>query len=113
VRLPAGGGGGRGGRAQHTALLVAERMAAMHWPAGVQVAVLCGASDGTDGPTSDAGGLVDPGTWLRAGVGVSGEAVRRFDAGTALAAAGDLVTTGPTGSNLCDLFLVGAARRGR
>ena len=102
---------GRGGRAQHTALLCAESLAAMSWPAGVQAAVLCAGSDGSDGPTGDAGGLVDAGTWLRAGVQVAEAARARYDAGTALAAAGDLVTTGPTGSNLCDLFLVCAARR--
>jgi glycerate 2-kinase len=113
IRLPPGGRPGRGGRAQHTALLCAERLAAMRWPPGVATAVLCAGSDGSDGPTGDAGGLVDAGTWLRAGVGVSGAALAGFDAGSALAAAGDLVTTGPTGSNLCDLFLVCAARRDR
>jgi glycerate-2-kinase len=111
VTLPASPG--RGGRAQHTALLAAARMRDMPWPPGTQVAVLCAGSDGSDGPTGDAGGVVDPASCARArAAGVDpARAVGAFDSGTALAAAGDLVTTGPTGTNLCDLFLVGAARR--
>ncbi len=89
---------GRGGRAQHTALLVA----AAGLPDGV--AVLCAGSDGSDGPTRDAGAIVDAGTAGRAG-DVAG-ALAAYDAGTALAAAGDVWTTGPTGQNLCDLYIV-------
>ncbi len=112
VRFAHGVTPGRGGRAQHTALAVAERLAAMAWPAGVDVSVLCGASDGTDGPTDDAGAIVDSGTWARAAAaGVDpARALAGYDSGTALAAAGDLLTTLPTGSNLCDLFLVCVAR---
>jgi glycerate 2-kinase len=90
---------GRGGRAQHVALAAA----AHGLPPGA--VVLAVGSDGTDGPTADAGGLVDAGTAARAGLPLA-DALARFDAGTALAAAGDLVTTGPTGNNLCDLFVV-------
>ncbi len=110
VRLPAAPG--RGGRAQHTAWLCASELSRMAWPAGVRVAVLAAGSDGTDGPTGDAGGVVDAGSWARASAaGIDPErALARFDAGCALAAAGDLFTTGPTGNNLCDLFVVCAAR---
>jgi len=97
VRLPRAPG--RGGRAQHAALAAA----ATGLPPGA--VVLAVGSDGTDGPTADAGGLVDAGTAARAG-GSLAESLGRFDAGSALAAAGDLVTTGPTGTNLCDLFVV-------
>jgi glycerate 2-kinase len=92
------GRAGRGGRAQHCALLAAA--------AGVPdgVAILCAGTDGTDGPTPDAGAVIDAGTAARAG-DVAG-ALAAFDAGTALAAAGDLLTTGPTGTNLCDLYIV-------
>jgi glycerate-2-kinase len=113
VALP--GASGRGGRAQHVAWQVAVSMAQMPWPGegAVEVAVLAAGSDGNDGPTADAGGVVDPHSAARAraaGVDPS-RALAEFDSGTALAAAGDLVTTGPTGTNLCDLFLIGATRR--
>jgi len=92
------GPAGRGGRAQHAALLAA----AAGVPEGV--AILCAGTDGTDGPTSDAGAVIDAGTAARAGD--VARALAGYDAGTALAAAGDLLTTGPTGTNLCDLYLV-------
>jgi glycerate-2-kinase len=105
IRLPPDPG--RGGRAQHAALLCARALARTPPPADLDVAILCGASDGTDGPTDDAGGLVDAGTWGRAAAaGVDPDAaLAAYDAGRALAAAGDLVTTGPTGTNVCDVFV--------
>ncbi|MBI4951243.1 MAG: DUF4147 domain-containing protein [Myxococcales bacterium] len=106
LRLPARPG--RGGRAQHAALLVARELAGLATDGSCGLAVLCVGTDGTDGPTPDAGGLVDGATASRArarGVDV-GRALEAFDAGPALAAAGDLVTTGPTGTNLADLYAV-------
>ena len=105
---------GRGGRAQHAAMIAARGLveaAALAGTPGVELVVLAAASDGTDGPTDDAGGIVDRGSWERmARAGVDPEAaLRRFDAGTALEAAGDLVTTGPTGTNVCDVYIVAAA----
>ena len=63
------------------------------------------ATDGTDGPTDSAGGLVDAGTWRRAtDAGVDpGSLLAAFDSQRLLAAAGDLVVTGPTGTNVMDL----------
>jgi len=91
---------GRGGRNQHFALDVAVRLAGKAgW------ALMSVGTDGTDGPTDDAGGLVDGQTMRR--VNASGldanRALQRFDSGTALQAAGDLVRTGPTGTNVMDL----------
>ena len=65
-------------------------------------------SDGTDGPTDAAGGYADGGTCGRmAENGVSPEeALRNNDSYPALKAAGDLIVTGPTGTNVNDLTLV-------
>jgi hydroxypyruvate reductase len=71
------------------------------------------ASDGRDGPTDAAGGLVDPATCSRIeAAGLDAEAcLERNDSLTALDASGDRITTGLTGTNLMDLqiLLVGAA----
>jgi hydroxypyruvate reductase len=100
IRLPSAPG--RGGRAQHTALLCARALAAA--PPSREVAILCAGSDGTDGPTGDAGAVVDERTAARIH-DVDG-ALARYDSGSALAEVGALITTGPTGTNLCDLYLV-------
>ncbi len=100
VRLPASPG--RGGRNQHLALAAA--LALKDFPAGV---VLAAGTDGTDGVTGDAGALVDGGTIER--IELAGfdavQALAAADSGTVLEAAGDLVHTGPTGSNVCDLLI--------
>jgi hydroxypyruvate reductase len=73
------------------------------------VCLLAAATDGLDGRGEDAGALVDGGTLgraRRAGFD-AGEALARADAGTLLEAAGDLVRTGPTGSDVRDLFIGG------
>ncbi len=92
---------GRGGRNQHLALAAACAMAAGDaWLMSV-------GTDGSDGPTDAAGALVDGETVVRAtraGLDAN-EGLRRADAGTVLAATGDLIYTGPTGTNVMDLIL--------
>jgi hydroxypyruvate reductase len=93
---------GRGGRNQHLALRLAQRIA------GPQAAVVLSAgTDGTDGPTEDAGALVDNQTAERGDVeGLSLDAhLRRADAGPYLEQTGDLITTGPTGTNVTDIIM--------
>lgn len=93
---------GRGGRNQHLALVAATGLAGHG-----NVLLLAAASDGSDGPTAAAGGLVDGETvsrGSRAGLDVN-DTLARADAGTFLEAAGDLVSTGPTGTNVMDLVL--------
>ena len=65
-------------------------------------------TDGTDGPTEAAGGLVDGGTIDRArAVGFdAGEYLRTHSALELLEATGDLVVTGRTGTNVNDLKLL-------
>lgn len=94
------GGGGVGGRNQELALAAAEGIGGLE-----NAAILSAGSDGTDGPTDAAGGVVDGGTWGRlAEKGMDGS---RFlddnDSYNALAAVGALVETGPTGTNVNDL----------
>jgi hydroxypyruvate reductase len=93
---------GRGGRNQHLGLAVA-RLIAGH----PDLVVLAAGTDGTDGATADAGAVVDAETWTRltlAGIDADA-ALRGADSGTALAASGDLVHTGPTGTNVGDLVI--------
>ena len=93
---------GRGGRNQHLALLLARLLAGND-----RIVALCAGTDGTDGPTDDAGAIVDGNTIERgekAGYDADA-AVMAFDAGTFLEASGDLVTTGPTGTNVMDLVI--------
>lgn len=99
---------GRGGRNQQTALAAVEAWprAADAWPEGLVIASV--GTDGEDGPTPAAGGLVDCEVVRRlaeGGIDV-GRAVTRCDAYPALAAADGLIQTGPTGTNVADVRLV-------
>jgi glycerate 2-kinase len=96
-------GGGRGGRCQEFALA-----AALELHAGDALVVLGAGTDGTDGPTGAAGGLIDAATVARArAVGVdAARALADNDAHAFLTAAGGCVTTGPTNTNLLDLYLI-------
>ena len=76
--------------------------------AGLDVAAVAVGTDGTDGPTDLAGGLVDGGTVARAerrGVDLH-DALRRHDAASALRTLGDAVLTGATGTNVMDLRVI-------
>jgi hydroxypyruvate reductase len=101
VRLPASPG--RGGRNQQLALAAARGLRGH----GERCTLLAVGTDGTDGTTDDAGALVDGESWQRiADAGLDGaESLARADAGTALEAAGDLVHTGATGTNVGDLVI--------
>ena len=93
---------GRGGRNQSLALRAAQLLAGKE-----HVWFLSMGTDGNDGPTLDAGALVDGGTIERGemeGLNAS-QALARGDAGTFLEASGDLIQTGPTGTNVMDLML--------
>ncbi len=93
---------GRGGRNQHLALAAAREL---RGHAGVAL-LACG-TDGVDGASDDAGALVDGGTWQRAldgGVDPR-RALEQADSGRALEAAGDLLHTGVTGTNVGDIVI--------
>jgi glycerate 2-kinase len=93
---------GRGGRNQHLAL-AAARVIAGH----DNLMLLVAGTDGTDGVTSDAGGIVDGETCSRVALGTLDvqKCLETADSGAALAAAGDLIHTGPTGTNVGDLVI--------
>lgn len=101
LRLPQNPG--RGGRNQHLALCVAEQIAGNH-----AVCFLSAGTDGGDGPGKDAGALVDGGTisrGSRAGGLDPQRCLAGADSGRFLEASGDLVHTGPTGTNVMDLMI--------
>jgi glycerate-2-kinase len=96
-------GDGRGGRNQELAL--AASISLEHQP-GVLVAAL--GTDGTDGPTDAAGAIVDGATVARGrALGLDAyDHLRRNDAYPFLQATGDLLVTGPTGTNVADAILI-------
>ena len=99
-------GSGLGGRNQEMALTFAidadSRFNNLSW------VFLSGGTDGIDGPTDAAGGLVDPGTIAR--IHNAGYDPRllldNYDAYHALDHAGDLLVTGATGTNVADLQIL-------
>ena len=93
---------GRGGRNQHFALVAAQELQGHD-----NIVLLAAGTDGTDGPTNDAGGLVDAITLERgSALGLdANDYLTRADAGNYLEQTEDLVTTGPTGTNVMDLVV--------
>lgn len=102
-------GQGMGGRNQEMALAWAIAMAAR--PVTIPCCFASVATDGTDGPTDAAGGIVDALTCSR-GIDrglVPSAYLQSNDSLNFLKATGDLIVTGPTQTNLMDLqvLLVG------
>jgi hydroxypyruvate reductase len=98
-------GDGRGGRNQELAVAAAEPLAAFPGPA--LVASL--ATDGIDGMSEAAGGVVDQESLARAaalGVAPPAAFLGASDSRGFLAALGDLIVTGPTGTNVVDLTVL-------
>ncbi|MEI6241016.1 MAG: DUF4147 domain-containing protein [Planctomycetia bacterium] len=104
VRVPAHHG--VGGRNQQTALAALGEARARHgmWPAGLLVASI--GTDGEDGPTDAAGGVIHSGVAASIDDAALTAALARCDAHPLLAKAGGLVRTGPTGTNVADLRIV-------
>ncbi len=93
---------GRGGRNQHLALAAAQQLSGSE-----NVWLLSVGTDGTDGPTEDAGALVDGRTVGRAQQeGLDADLMlQAADAGSLLEVTGDLISSGPTGTNVMDLII--------
>ncbi len=99
-------GNGLGGRNQEMALAFA--LAAEQHDLSGNWVFLSGGTDGRDGPTDAAGGIVDQNTIKRmteAGL-YPIELLENNDSYTALKAPGDLVNTGATGTNVADLQIL-------
>ncbi|NJE85036.1 glycerate kinase [Thermococcus sp. CX2] len=95
------GEAGLGGPNQEFALSIARKIA------GLNAVVLALDTDGTDGPTDAAGGIVDGSTLEKlseAGIDVE-EVLRKHDAYRALEKVGALLRTGPTGTNVNSLVI--------
>jgi hydroxypyruvate reductase len=93
-------GSGQGGRNQEFALAAAMEIENLD-----DVVILSGGTDGTDGPTEAAGGIVD-GATVRRGKGKQLDAEKflaRNDSYNFLHASDDLLITGPTLTNVMDL----------
>lgn len=93
---------GHGGRSQHLALVAAELL-----DGDENIMLLAAGSDGNDGPGDAVGALVDGGSKQRGedeGFSLA-LAVANADSGSFLAASGDLIETGPTGTNVMDLVI--------
>ena len=97
-------GHGKGGRNQEFALAAAEPLARLESPAVVASV----GTDGIDGPTDAAGALADSTTLARARA--AGLVPDRYlfdnNAYTFFDALGDLIHTGPTGTNVGDLQVI-------
>jgi glycerate 2-kinase len=96
-------GKGKGGRNQEIALAAAIEIAGMS-----NVVILSGGTDGTDGPTDAAGALCDGETVARAAtIGMDARAfLANNDAYNFFAPLGDLLITGPTGTNVNDVTVL-------
>ncbi|MBI2526931.1 MAG: glycerate kinase [Candidatus Rokubacteria bacterium] len=95
-------GRGRGGRCQEFALA-----AALELDGVAGITVLAAGTDGTDGPTDAAGALADGESAARARAQGCDPRARLHDndSHAVFFALGDLLVTGPTNTNLLDLYL--------
>lgn len=96
-------GKGKGGRSQEFCLAAAESIAGVE-----NIVILCAGTDGTDGPTDAAGAVADHDTVSRAAeLGLDASAfLLENDSYNFFKKTGDLVITGPTGTNVMDVRIM-------
>ncbi|MBI2221160.1 MAG: DUF4147 domain-containing protein [Acidobacteria bacterium] len=98
-------GSGRGGRNQELALAAVSALAESPWP----VVLVSVGTDGVDGPTDAAGAIATADSLARAaalGAPSVAAALDANDSHSYFDRLGDLVRTGPTGTNVGDLQIV-------
>jgi glycerate 2-kinase len=93
-------GNGQGGRNQEFALAAALDIAGLK-----DVVILSAGTDGTDGPTDAAGAIADGSTIARAGLDAAGYLANN-DSYNFFEKLGDLIKTGPTGTNVADVRIL-------
>ncbi|RKY84904.1 glycerate kinase [candidate division KSB1 bacterium] len=96
-------GSGKGGRCQEFALVSALEISGLK-----NVVVLCGGTDGTDGPTDAAGAIVDSFTverGLKKGL-VAEKHLKNNDSYNFFSRTGELIFTGPTNTNIMDIVII-------
>jgi len=92
---------GQGGRCQQLALSIAREIKDRD-----DIVLLAAGTDGTDGPSDDAGAIVDGGTIDRGQEDLDVHyCLESANSGEFLGVSGDLVNTGVTGTNVTDLIL--------
>lgn len=89
---------GQGGRNQSLALAIAKGIRGID-----NIAVIAAGTDGTDGPTDAAGGIVDGQTFMPEAE--AEQALKAANAGPFLDQKDSLFKTGPTGTNIMDLVI--------
>ena len=96
-------GSGKGGRNQHLALLMAEKM-----KGSMGITFLAAGTDGSDGPTDATGAVCDGSTFQHAlNLGLKPyEMIANFDSYTFFEKTGEHLRTGPTYTNVMDLMIV-------
>ena len=105
----AGGSFGAGGPNQEAAAA-----AALHLEAGAPISACFIDTDGSDGGTDAAGAVIDGLTARRAqeaGIDLA-RAVFEHRSGEALSGLGDLIVTGPTQTNVNDMFVIAVGTEG-
>jgi glycerate 2-kinase len=98
-------GAGKGGRAQQCALAMGIQLSQIGHDR--RIAALVAGTDGIDGPTDAAGAFASPDTVAdgdRAGVSAA-TALTRNDSYNFFKASGGLFVTGPSGTNVSDIFV--------
>ncbi|RFM25801.1 glycerate kinase type-2 family protein [Deminuibacter soli] len=97
-------GNGKGGRNQHFVLAALQQIAVQQLK---NVLILSGGTDGTDGPTNAAGAVADTGTLQQAAAKKLRlqQYLHEHDAWHFFDAAGGLLVTGPTQTNVMDIMM--------
>ena len=97
------GEAGEGGRNQELVLSASLKISGKK-----EIVIASVGTDGTDGPTDIAGGIIDGSTLERAektGINVT-EELKRHNSSYVLKKLGDAIMTGPTGTNVMDLQVI-------
>lgn len=99
-------GKGKGGRSQHLALSILREMKTS-WTKPNKFTILCGGTDGTDGPTEAAGAITHEGMLTEKHITVEtiDSYLSEFNSNSFFKEFGTLLLTGPTQTNVMDIVI--------